>query len=90
MSEIELLKRDFDLILKFQAWCNLRRLKTFSADDFRDYLEELRKELRDPAHDTGRIFRTMVVVGRARKVGWTPSRVPSNHGRAIRLYKFTQ
>lgn len=83
---IRLLKRDIELIYKFQAWCNLKNLKQFSADDFRNYLTELKKELKDPAHDTGRIFRTMLVIDIAQKVGWTPSKHPENHGRAIRLY----
>lgn len=90
MSEVQLLKRDFDIIIKFQAWCSLKHLKQFTADDFRDYLNELNKTLKDPAHETGRIFRTLTVVDWARKIGWTPSKHPANHGRAIRLYEWTQ
>ena len=86
MSEVQLLKRDMTLIVQFQSYCNLKGLKRFSADDFREF--GLHEQLKDPAHDVGRIFRTMILSRQARKVAWTPSRHEANHGRAIRLYEW--
>jgi len=79
---------DQDLIRTLKTLCRIDCLDTFSSDDFRMY--GLDRYVRDKAHGIGGVFARWKVNGVIKETGkWKRSTLPSNHGRKIRVYQWS-
>ena len=80
---------DLDLIRTFKTLCRLDNLQTFTSDDFRMY--GLDRYLKDKAHGIGGTFARWIVNGVIVETGlWRRSGLASNHGRKVRVYRWSQ
>jgi len=82
----DLTENDFDLIKTFKLCMKLDDLDRFNSDLFRRY--RLHIKLYNKRNGIGAFFARLVKNGKAKRVGTVPSRLGSNHGRRIGVYKW--
>jgi hypothetical protein len=80
--------QDCNVMRTLRTNLKLDHLETFSSDMLRLY--GLDRFFPDKAHGIGGFFARLKANGKALEVGWIRSTFPSNHGRMIREYKFTE
>ena len=87
-EEATLTVRDHDLIRTLKTILISEHTDTFSSDTLRRF--GLDRYFPDKAHGIGGYFARLKVNKKAVQVGWIRSTFPSNHGRKIREYQFTE
>lgn len=84
----ELSTRDLDLIKTMKTLLAFEHKSTFSSDTFRRFGFD--RYFPDKQHGLGGWFARLKVNKKAVEVGWERSTFPSNHGRKICVYEFTE
>ena len=87
-EEAKLTSRDHDLIRTLKTILIAEHTDRFSSDTLRRF--GLDRYFPDKAHGIGGYFARLKVNKKVIQVGWVRSTFPSNHGRHIREYQFTE
>lgn len=76
---------DFDLYKKLWVLLSAQKKNTFSSDDFRAF--GLDRFIEDTQHGIGSLFLRWQINKLIEPVGYVCSKMASNHGRRIKLYR---
>jgi hypothetical protein len=79
--------QDEKTLKAFRTLLSLDKIVEFSSDDFRRY--GLDRFIRDTQHGIGAFFAKLKHQGLAIQCGYVRSQLASNHGRQIRVYKWS-
>lgn len=87
--EVRLSNYEKEILSAFRCRCVVEGVKEFSSDNFRGWGFD--KALYGTTqHNVGLFFFKLVKLGIARKVGYKPSTIESNHLREIKVYSWVE
>ena len=95
-KQLQITPTDTKILVAFRIWLHTHGFSeqtVFCSDDLREFVRQnknMQPHFSDPTHDYGSFMAKLKVNKFVVQVGETPSKIPSNHGRKIDVYKWSE